>query len=160
MRFTLPNQVAGDNRRGPLQFYDLDFPWFYFLVEPGLPADVSSLGRAVTPMATFGPGEANQTSLMSEGQDVFVARYRANGQLLWVKQAKGFGRGSAATCLLITDSRRRATGKVQGVPRSGWQRNSPQWRMTPVAQPYPRGWGMHGRRRPAGDKCASPFRPK
>jgi hypothetical protein len=40
---------AGDNRRGPWQFYDLDIPEFYFVAEPGLPADVSAFSLAVIP---------------------------------------------------------------------------------------------------------------
>ena len=38
-----PNQYAGDNRRGPLQFYDSGFPNIHFAAEPGLPADVSAV---------------------------------------------------------------------------------------------------------------------
>ena len=39
---------------------------------------------------TFGPGEANQTTLSSVGtDDIFVARYDSNGALLWAKRAGG-----------------------------------------------------------------------
>jgi hypothetical protein len=41
-------------------------------------------------MATFGQGEANQTVLTSAGvTDIFVAKYDANGALLWAKRAGG-----------------------------------------------------------------------
>jgi hypothetical protein len=42
-----------------------------------------------TGSATFGPGEANETTLTSVGSDVFVAKYGGNGSLLWVRQASG-----------------------------------------------------------------------
>jgi hypothetical protein len=38
---------AGDNRRGPLQFYDQGFSTCYFVAEPGLPADVSAFSFGV-----------------------------------------------------------------------------------------------------------------
>ena len=44
--------------------------------------------------ATFGEGEANETTLTAAGSvegslDVFIARYGADGTLLWAKQAGG-----------------------------------------------------------------------
>jgi hypothetical protein len=42
-----------------------------------------------TGSATFGPGEANETTLTSDGSDVFVAKYNSSGALLWVRQASG-----------------------------------------------------------------------
>ncbi|MDY6986929.1 MAG: SBBP repeat-containing protein, partial [Thermodesulfobacteriota bacterium] len=40
--------------------------------------------------ATFGAGEANETSLTSAGgPDIFVAKYASSGALLWAKQAGG-----------------------------------------------------------------------
>jgi hypothetical protein len=43
--------------------------------------------------AVFGPGEANQTSLASEGAgsnpNVFIARYAHDGTLTWVKRVRG-----------------------------------------------------------------------
>ncbi len=42
--------------------------------------------------ATFGPGEPNTTTLVSAGsQDMFIARYNANGTLAWAKSAAGTG---------------------------------------------------------------------
>ena len=41
-------------------------------------------------MATFGPGEVNETTLTSAGEsDVFVAKYAPDGSLVWAKQAGG-----------------------------------------------------------------------
>ena len=40
-------------------------------------------------MATFGPGDANQTMLTAAGSDIFVAKYDANGALVWAKRAGG-----------------------------------------------------------------------
>ncbi|MDA0350437.1 MAG: SBBP repeat-containing protein [Verrucomicrobia bacterium] len=45
--------------------------------------------------ATFGQGEANETVLTALNQDIFVAKYAANGDLAWVKQAKGSAWGNA-----------------------------------------------------------------
>ena len=40
--------------------------------------------------ATFGPGEANQTTLTSAGGfDIFVAKYDSSGALQWAKRAGG-----------------------------------------------------------------------
>jgi Holliday junction resolvase len=42
--------------------------------------------------ATFGPGEANQTTLVASGSDdIFVAQYDANGLLQWARRAGGSG---------------------------------------------------------------------
>jgi hypothetical protein len=40
--------------------------------------------------ATFGPGEANETTLVvAGGHDIFVAKYDINGALVWAKRAGG-----------------------------------------------------------------------
>lgn len=42
--------------------------------------------------ATFGPDEAGETALISDGSsDVFVARYNSDGTLAWAKRAGGVG---------------------------------------------------------------------
>jgi hypothetical protein len=41
--------------------------------------------------ATFGAGEANETTLTPTGFDPFLARYSANGSLLWAKLIPGTG---------------------------------------------------------------------
>ena len=47
---------------------------------------VTGLFREAT---TFGPGEANETILFASSQEVFVAKYDANGALMWAKRAGG-----------------------------------------------------------------------
>jgi hypothetical protein len=43
-----------------------------------------------TSFTTFGPGETNEITLIGAGgQDIFVAKYDADGQLLWVRSAGG-----------------------------------------------------------------------
>ncbi len=52
----------------------------------------SYVTRAVQRHTTFGAGEANQTTLTSAGDfDLFVARYDANGALVWASDAGGTG---------------------------------------------------------------------
>jgi uncharacterized delta-60 repeat protein len=53
-------------------------------------------------VATFGPGESNQTVLTSAGYtDVFIARYNSNGTLAWAKRSGGVhaDRGNGITSL-------------------------------------------------------------
>ena len=48
-------------------------------------------GTATNP-TIFGPGEPNETSLISAGaMDIFVAKYDSNGKLVWAKRAGGTG---------------------------------------------------------------------
>ncbi len=51
--------------------------------------------------ATFGEGEPNETVLVSDGDDIFVARYNPDGTLAWVKSAGGpsSDEGNAITTL-------------------------------------------------------------
>jgi len=65
--------------------------------------------------ATFGPGEAGQTTLNSAGGfDIFIARYNANGTLAWAKRAGGadddWGSGIAA----LADGSALMTGFLYG----------------------------------------------
>ena len=49
-----------------------------------------------SPIIVFGPGEPNETTLVSSGDDVFLAKYNASGNLIWVKKANwGSGYGIA-----------------------------------------------------------------
>jgi uncharacterized delta-60 repeat protein len=51
--------------------------------------------------ATFGPGEPNETVLVSSNYEIFIARYNADGSLAWAKQAGGPSSdiGNAVTAL-------------------------------------------------------------
>jgi len=52
----------------------------------------SYLTGRFTDTATFGPGETNETNLISAGnEDIFVAKYDSDGQLIWAKRAGGSG---------------------------------------------------------------------
>jgi hypothetical protein len=47
-------------------------------------------GNATTwDLTTFAPGEPNEISLLSQGYDVFVARYTSSGELAWVRDVSG-----------------------------------------------------------------------
>ena len=65
--------------------------------------------------ATFGAGESNETVLSVAGiNDVFVARYNANGTLAWARRAgsKGQDQGNGITAL--TDNSSVVTGYFEG----------------------------------------------
>ena len=70
--------------------------------------------------ATFGPSEANETSLNSAGSgDVFIARYDTDGSLLWAKGAGGsdFDEGTSVTAL--SDNSLVVTGRLWGAATFG-----------------------------------------
>jgi len=63
--------------------------------------------------ATFGPGEGNETPLISAGQnDIFVAKYNPDGTLAWAKQAGGTGNadGSGRGIAALSDGSSVVTG--------------------------------------------------
>ena len=63
--------------------------------EPGVGIAVDTSGNSyvtgrIQGSATFGAGEANETTLVSAGgADIFVVKYDGNGDLVWAKQAGG-----------------------------------------------------------------------
>ena len=73
-------------------------------------------------MATFGPGEPNETTLKSAGfADIFVAKYASDGILLWVKQAGGTDQDQGESIAVDGQGNSYVTGPV---PRYGhlWSR--------------------------------------
>jgi len=46
-------------------------------------------------VATFGRGDENETTLTTEGPNLFVAKYDLHGSLLWARQALGDAQGQA-----------------------------------------------------------------
>ena len=69
-------------------------------IDEGIGLAVDTAGNVFTTgyfklTATFGPGEPNETILSSSNQDMFVAKHAPDGSLIWVRQAKGFLRGTA-----------------------------------------------------------------
>jgi hypothetical protein len=61
--------------------------------------------------ATFGPGEANETTLSSPGsEDAFVARYNPNGTLQWAVRAGGLGADAAYAVATFVDGSCVVTG--------------------------------------------------
>ena len=65
--------------------------------------------------ATFGIGEANQTTLSSAGNDdLFLAKYSSSGLLQWVKRAGGSLQDRALSIALDTAGNVYVTGYFQG----------------------------------------------
>lgn len=65
--------------------------------------------------ATFGPGEANQTTLTSAGDvDSFVARYSYDGKLQWAKRAGGTLRDEGQSVAAIEDGTLLVSGLFTG----------------------------------------------
>jgi len=61
--------------------------------------------------ATFGPGEPHQTILTSAGwEDIFIARYNANGTLAWAKRAGGSGWDFGSSIAVLSDGSALVTG--------------------------------------------------
>jgi len=65
--------------------------------------------------ATFGPGETNETTLVSAGAgDIFVAKYNPSGDLVWARQAGGSG-FDVGFCIAVDGSGNSyVTGKFSG----------------------------------------------
>ena len=65
--------------------------------------------------ATFGAGEANQTTLTSaSGNDVFVAKYNSSGALQWAKRAGGTGFDEAYGIAVDGSGNSYVTGYFEG----------------------------------------------
>jgi hypothetical protein len=70
--------------------------------------------------ATFGAGEANETSLTSAGdRDIFVAKYDRNGALLWAKKAGGTASDAGSDIAIDGDGNSLVTGLFQGTATFG-----------------------------------------
>ena len=71
--------------------------------------------------ATFGPGESNETQLVSPGNfgDSFFARYNADGSLAWAKRAGGAGRDCGYGINALSDNSTIATGVFEGAATFG-----------------------------------------
>ena len=64
--------------------------------------------------ATFGPGEANETTLTSPGTDVFVAKYDTAGLLVWVKRTNSSINAQGSSIALDATGNSYLTGFFQG----------------------------------------------
>jgi hypothetical protein len=62
---------------------------------------------------TFGEGEINQTLLVAENDDVFIACYNPDGSLKWVKCAGGSGSNTSRTITTLSDNSFVITGNYQ-----------------------------------------------
>ena len=73
-------------------------------------------------MATFGPGESNETTFDEcRQQCIFVAKYARDGNLVWVKQAGGTSGDSGTGSDITVDSRGNnyVTGSFEGMVTFG-----------------------------------------
>jgi uncharacterized delta-60 repeat protein len=65
--------------------------------------------------ATFGPGELNQTILVSAGEgDIFIAQYNTDGSLVWVKRAGGPSNELGFKITTLSDNSTVMTGWFEG----------------------------------------------
>ena len=70
--------------------------------------------------ATFGSGEASQTSLTSAGdRDIFLARYNSDGTLAWARRAGGAGYESGTAIVALSDDSAIVSGYFQGTATFG-----------------------------------------
>jgi len=65
--------------------------------------------------ATFGPGESNQTVLVSSGNDeIFIARYNPDGTLAWAKQVYGPSVDNGCAITALSDDSTVVSGSFMG----------------------------------------------
>ena len=70
--------------------------------------------------AVFGPGELNETTLVSPGDDeIFVARYNPDGTLRWAKRAGGTRENKAFGVSSLSDGSIVVCGQIQGIATFG-----------------------------------------
>ncbi len=75
---------------------------------------------AFTDVATFGAGEANETTLSSAGgEDIFVARFADDGSLLWAHGAGGIDHDRAQDLALAADGAAFVVGEYQSTALFG-----------------------------------------
>ncbi len=68
----------------------------------------------------FGEGEANETTLTSNGmQDIFIAKYNTDGELIWVKQAGGANNDRANSMIIDSAGNFFLTGSFEGTSTFG-----------------------------------------
>jgi hypothetical protein len=77
-------------------------------------------GTPVGYAATFGPGETNETTLTSAGEDdVFVARYNPDGTLAWATRVGGASTDAASDIAALPDGTAVVTGWFSGMLDGG-----------------------------------------
>ena len=70
--------------------------------------------------AKFGPGEANETDLVSAGnEDIFIAKFNPNGTLAFAKKAGGTGNNTASGLAVLADGSSFVTGRFSGTAKFG-----------------------------------------
>jgi uncharacterized delta-60 repeat protein len=80
-----------------------------------LPNRATLVGGYFTDVATFGPGEPNETTFTSVSHwDMFLAKYNADGSLAWARQAGSTGADGAGGIALFRDGTAVVTGMYGG----------------------------------------------
>ncbi len=70
--------------------------------------------------ATFGPGETNETQLVSSGSsDIFIARYNPDGTFLWARKDGGTNTEDGKAITTLSDNSLVCTGTFAGTPTFG-----------------------------------------
>jgi len=104
-RYNADGTLAWAKRAGGLSG---DTPWGIATYADGSCVVAGSMSD----VATFGPGEVNETRLTATGEfDVFVARFNANGTLAWAKHAGGIMQDVARDITAFPDGSSVITGR-------------------------------------------------
>lgn len=113
VRYNADGTLAWAKRAGGLSG---DTPWGIATFPDGS----CVVAGLISDVATFGPGEINETKLTTSGEfDVFVACFNANGTLAWAKHAGGIMQDVARDVAAFPDGSCILTGRIRDTATFG-----------------------------------------